>query len=108
MSDNFHLEAAASAMLLAAPALAEAATTNAVQSATTGKTKTASTEATKNVSVKGDREMRALNALESAGYRQFNTLHANGTDFFVATAMKAGQSCDVTVTPQGRIEARKA
>ena len=61
----------------------------------------------KNVSVQGDREVRALNALESAGYRQFNNLRANGTDF-VATAMKAGRSYDVTVTPQGRIEAKKA
>ena len=60
----------------------------------------------KNVLGRGNGEVRALNALESAGYRQFNNLHASGTDF-VATAMKAGQSYDVTVTPQGRIEAKK-
>ena len=146
MTDNFLLAAAASAMLLTAPALAAAATTHAVQSDSMAKTKAASTETAltktastktapsktasaktmahkiattkanhhhhpakmaKNVSVQGDREVRALNALESAGFRQFNNLRANGTDF-VATAMKAGQSYDVTVTPQGRIEARKA
>jgi hypothetical protein len=59
-----------------------------------------------NVSIQGHREVQALNTLESAGYRQFNNLHASGTNF-VATAMKAGKSYDVTVTPAGRIEATR-
>lgn len=60
-----------------------------------------------NVSVQGNREVDALNTLESAGYRQFDNLHANGANF-VATAMKSGKSFDVTVTPAGQIEATKA
>lgn len=61
----------------------------------------------KNMSIQGNREVRALNALEAAGYRQFNNLHAKGADF-VTTAMKAGKSYSVTVTSAGRIEATRA
>lgn len=59
-----------------------------------------------NVGMQGSREVDALNTLESAGYRQFNDLHASGTDF-TATAMKAGKSYDVTVTPAGKIDATR-
>ncbi len=128
MSHKFLFAAAASAMLLTAPALAAATTQHAVhaQAKTAAKTQAASTKTAsskavpakttrhhhrskiaRNMSVRGDREVRALNALESAGYRKFNNLHASGTNF-VATAMKAGKSYDVTVTPAGSIEANKA
>lgn len=129
MSAKILLAAAASTIFLAAPALAVAATHPMhAQSATAAKTtpaKTASakTMATKttakkvthrhhsktarNISTRGDREVSALNALESAGYRQFANLHAKGHEF-VATAMKNGKSYDVTVTGADRIEAIRA
>lgn len=55
----------------------------------------------------GRSEIHALNALESAGYRQFTNLHANGADF-VGTAQKAGKTYDVTVMPSGSIKAASA
>lgn len=58
-------------------------------------------------STRGNREVNALNALEAAGYRQFDNLHADGRDF-VATAHKAGKSYDVTITPSGAIQASNA
>lgn len=122
MSAKILLAAAASTMFLAAPALAATHPARA-QSQTAAKTtpakaapaKSASAKIThrhhsrmaRNVSTRGDREVRALNALESAGYRQFANLHAKGHEF-VATAMKGGKSYDVTVTGADRIEATRA
>lgn len=60
-----------------------------------------------NESPQAAQEVRALNTPGSTGYRQFSNLHADGSDF-VATATKAGKSFDVTVSPAGQIEARKA
>jgi hypothetical protein len=61
----------------------------------------------KKVAMRGHREVAALNALESNGYRQFANLHAQGSDF-VATANKNGKSYDVTVAPSGAIQAASA
>jgi hypothetical protein len=55
----------------------------------------------------GHSEVHALNALQAAGYRQLNDLHAKGADF-VGTARKAGKSYDVTVMPSGAIKATLA
>ena len=60
-----------------------------------------------NSSKSGRSEVRALNTLEAAGYRQLNDLHAKGADF-VGTVQKAGKTHDVTVTPAGGIKASLA
>jgi len=59
-----------------------------------------------NASLQGDREVRALNALEAAGYRQFANLRAQGKTF-VATASKSGRSYNVTVSSAGSIQANR-
>ncbi len=109
---------AASIALLAAPAIAMTSDANAIHT----KTQTATNSATSvrkavhrhhhdrlsmNASTRGDKEVRALNTLEAAGYRQFGTLHAHGSEF-VTTATKAGHSYNVTVMPSGKIQANNA
>ncbi|MDE2182814.1 MAG: hypothetical protein KGJ78_07315 [Alphaproteobacteria bacterium] len=53
--------------------------------------------------VVGDREVKALNVLEAAGYQNFQDLHPQGQDI-VVHASKNGQSKDVMVTPDGQIQ----
>lgn len=117
MSKYFVITAACIA-LLAAPAVA--ATSNASVAHNHIQTAAKSVVHTRNAarrhhrdrlatksSTRGDGEVRALNALEAAGYRQFNNLHVQGANF-VATASKAGKSYTVTVMPSGSIQANKA
>jgi hypothetical protein len=59
-----------------------------------------------NASLRGDREVRALNALEAAGYRRFANLHPKGNTF-IATASKSGRSYNVTVSSAGNIQANR-
>jgi hypothetical protein len=54
------------------------------------------------VSMRGDAEVRALNALEAAGYREFDDFHAQGKHF-VATATKAGKFYGSSAILVGRI-----
>ncbi|HEX4105500.1 MAG TPA: hypothetical protein VHX92_04650 [Rhizomicrobium sp.] len=116
MTNHVFLAAAAGAMLLATPAMAATTITHTThaQSATATNVKSAKAthhrhhqKMTMNMSARGDREVEALNRLESAGYRQFDNLRHKGAGF-VATAMKSGKSYDVTITPAGRIDATRA
>lgn len=118
MSANF-LACTAAALLIVSPALAATSQITAHHSATVKHASTTTTKKAvissrmnhnrmaKKVSMRGNEEIRALNALESHGYRQFNDLHAKGADF-VATARKNGRLYDVTVMPSGHIRAASA
>jgi hypothetical protein len=55
---------------------------------------------------RGDREVRALNRLEAAGYRQFGDFVRKGSEF-VTTANKHGELFRVTVAANGVISARE-
>lgn len=104
------LIAATAAILAASPALAatQAASKSHAAAITSEKTKMHHHHRmARKVSMRGDAEVRALNVLEAAGYRQFNDLHARGRDF-LATASKAGKFYDVTVMPSGSINANIA
>lgn len=118
ISGKILVAAAAGAMLLTAPALAANAAKPPAHAHAQPMKSTKTTSAkpmhhrhakkvSMNMSTRGDREVRALNALESAGYRQFDNLHRKGGEF-VATAMKSGRSYDVTITPAGQIQAARA
>lgn len=50
----------------------------------------------------GDREVKALNVLEAAGYSGFQDMHPQGQDI-VLKASKNGSTQNVTVTPSGQI-----
>lgn len=118
MPANF-LAFTAAALLIVSPAFAATSRTSAHHSATTKHASITMTKMTtassrtdhsrmaKKVSMRGDSQVRALNALKSHGYRQFTDLHAKGGDF-VATARKNGKLYDVTVLPSGQIRATSA
>lgn len=107
------------ALVIMSPSLAATSQTIAHHSAKEKRTSTAITKAAamsshsnigrmaKKVSMRGISEVRALNALESHGYRQFTDLHAKGVDF-VATARRNGKLYVVTVMPSGQIRAASA
>jgi hypothetical protein len=99
--------AASCAALLTVPAIAMTTQTAPKSSMATSQTDNSTVHHRHHIAMKsanrGDREVNALNALEAAGYRQFNNLHASGRNF-VATAQKAGKSYDVTVNPSGGIQ----
>lgn len=52
----------------------------------------------------GDREVRALNRLEAAGYRHFGAVARNGSGFAM-TANRHGRMFAVTITDNGVISA---
>ncbi|MDE2164595.1 MAG: hypothetical protein KGJ53_15640 [Alphaproteobacteria bacterium] len=53
----------------------------------------------------GDREVKALNVLEAAGYRTFMHMHPAGHDIAVQ-AMKGGKEYSLNVAPSGTITRR--
>jgi hypothetical protein len=53
----------------------------------------------------GDKEVRALNLLEAAGYRNMSELQRTGSEFS-ATASKRGSLYNVQVAANGKISAK--
>ena len=50
----------------------------------------------------GEREVQALNLLEAAGYRSITGVHPKGMNI-MATAVKAGKTQSLKITPDGKI-----